>query len=63
MLFKKKIQREDDRVWPTTELKWNGIVEEILSVSGNYLLVLAVVENGGSGLAITQFKTARGNKD
>ena len=43
MLFKKKnIQREDDRVWPTTELKWNGIVEEISSVSGNYLLVLAV---------------------
>jgi hypothetical protein len=43
LLFKKKnIQREDDRVWATTELKWNGIADEILSESGNYLLVLAV---------------------
>jgi preprotein translocase subunit SecA len=43
LLFKKKnIQREDDRVWATTELKWNGIVDEILGVSANYLLVLAV---------------------
>jgi preprotein translocase subunit SecA len=42
-LFKKKnIQREDDRVWTTTELKWNGIAEEILSESGNYFLVPAV---------------------
>jgi preprotein translocase subunit SecA len=43
LLFKKKnIQREDDRVWTTTELKWNGIVDEILSERSNYLLVLAV---------------------
>jgi preprotein translocase subunit SecA len=43
LLFKKKnIQREDDRVWATTELKWNGMVDEILSESGNYLLVLLV---------------------
>jgi preprotein translocase subunit SecA len=43
LLFKKKnIQREDDRVWATTELKWNGIVDEILNESGHYLLVLAV---------------------
>jgi len=43
LLFKKKnIQREDDRVWATTESKWNGIVDEILSESGNYLLVLAI---------------------
>jgi preprotein translocase subunit SecA len=43
LLFKRKnIQREDDRVWATTELKWNGIVDEISSESGNYLLVLAI---------------------
>jgi hypothetical protein len=43
LLFKKKnIQREDDRIWETTELKWNGIADEILSESGNYLLVLPV---------------------
>jgi preprotein translocase subunit SecA len=43
LLFKKKnIQRVEDRVWATTELKWNGIADEILSESGNYLLVLAV---------------------
>jgi preprotein translocase subunit SecA len=43
LLFKKKhFRREDDRVWATTESKWNGIVDEILSESANYLLVLAV---------------------
>jgi preprotein translocase subunit SecA len=43
LLFKKKnIQREDDRIWATTELKWNGIVDEILGESGHYLLVLVV---------------------
>jgi hypothetical protein len=43
LLFKKKhVQREDDRVWATTELKWNGIVDEILDESGRYLLVLVV---------------------
>jgi preprotein translocase subunit SecA len=43
LLFKKKnIRREDDRIWATTESKWNGIVDEILSESGHCLLVLVV---------------------
>ncbi len=43
LLFKKKnIQREDDRIWATRELKWNGIADEILRERANYLLVLAV---------------------
>ena len=43
MLFKKKIvQREDDRIWATTELKWKAIADEILIESPNYFLVLAV---------------------
>jgi hypothetical protein len=43
LLFKKKnIQREDDRIWVTTELKWNGIVDDILSESDHYLLLLVV---------------------
>lgn len=43
MLFKKKSgQREEDRIWATTESKWNGMADEILSGSGRYLLILVV---------------------
>ncbi len=42
MFFKKKkYEREGDRVWATTELKWRGMVDEIIKESDQYILILA----------------------
>jgi hypothetical protein len=42
MFFKKKrFEREGDRVWATSELKWNGMVDEMIREQNQYLLILA----------------------
>ncbi len=42
MLFKKKkYEREGDRVWATTDLKWMGIVDDLIKEKNQYVLILA----------------------
>ncbi|MBM4325436.1 MAG: hypothetical protein FJ115_17950 [Deltaproteobacteria bacterium] len=41
MFFKKKkFAREGDRIWATSELKWNGMVDEMIKEQNQYLLIL-----------------------
>ena len=42
MFFKKRVQRDDDRIWMTTDLKWNGIVDEILRERAENVFILVV---------------------
>ena len=42
MFFKKKVQRDDDRIWVTTDQKWNGIVNEILKERSENVFILVV---------------------
>ena len=42
MFFKKRGQRDDDRIWMTTDLKWNGIVNEILKERSENVFILVV---------------------
>ena len=43
MFFKKRVQRDDDRIWLTTDLKWDGIVNEVLKERAENVFVLVVV--------------------
>jgi len=40
--FKKRVQRDDDRVWITTDLKWNGIVDDVLKERADNVFILVV---------------------
>ncbi len=42
MFFKKKVQRDDDRIWITADLKWNGIVNEIPKERSENVFILVV---------------------
>lgn len=43
MFFKKKkYEREADRVWATTDLKWMGIVDDLIKEKNQYFLILIV---------------------
>lgn len=43
MFFKKKkYEREEDRVWGTTDLKWAGMVDDLIRERNQYPLMLAV---------------------
>jgi preprotein translocase subunit SecA len=42
LFFKKRVQRDDDRIWMTTDLKWNGIVNEILKELTENVFILVV---------------------
>ena len=42
MFFKKRVQRDDDRIWMKTDLKWNGIVDEILRERSENVFILVV---------------------
>ncbi len=43
MFFKKRVQMDDDRIWMTTDLKWNGIVVELLKERSENAFILVVV--------------------
>lgn len=42
LFFKKRVQRDDDRIWMTTDLKWNGIVDEVLRERAENVFILVV---------------------
>ena len=42
MFFKKRVQRDDDRIWMTTDQKWNGIVNDILTERSENVFILVV---------------------
>jgi hypothetical protein len=42
LFFKKKVQRDDDRIWMTTDLKWNGIVNDVLTERSENVFILVV---------------------
>jgi hypothetical protein len=42
LFFKKRVQREDDRIWMTTDLKWKGIVDDVLRERGEAVFILVV---------------------
>jgi hypothetical protein len=42
LFFKKRVHRDDDRVWTTTDLKWNGIVDEVLRERAENVFILVV---------------------
>ena len=42
MFFKKRVQRDDDRIWMTTDQKWNGIINDILSERSEKVFILVV---------------------
>ncbi len=43
MFFKNRVQRDDDRIWMTTDLKWNGIVVELSKERTENVFILVVV--------------------
>jgi len=42
LFFKKRVQKDDDRIWVTTDLKWNGIVDEVLRERAENVFILVV---------------------
>jgi hypothetical protein len=42
LFFKKRVLRDDDRIWVTTDQKWNGIVNEILKERSESVFILVV---------------------
>jgi hypothetical protein len=42
LFFNKRVQRDDDRIWITTDLKWSGIVNEILKGRTENVFILVV---------------------
>jgi hypothetical protein len=42
LFFKKRVQRDDDRIWMTTDLKWNGIADEVLKERSENVFILVV---------------------
>ena len=42
MFFKKRVQRDDDRIWMTTDLKWDGIAVDVLRERSENVLILVV---------------------
>ncbi len=42
MFFKKKVQRDDDRIWMTTDQKWKGIADDVLRERSDNVFILVV---------------------
>jgi hypothetical protein len=42
LFFKKRVHRDDDRIWMTTDLKWNGIVVELSRERTKKVFILVV---------------------
>ncbi len=42
LFFKKRVQRDDDRIWMTTDLKCNGIINDIVTERSENVFILVV---------------------
>ena len=60
MFFKKRVQRDDDRIWVTTEQKWNGIVNEILKERSENVFILVVAHFKRTAAALKKQFQSRG---